>query len=76
MHKHNTGESVHVCVSVVGVNLHVNEIAPSVSDSNRVRAGDAMFDVCVCGLCLGPGFALGVCFCFASGEHKWVLEQN
>lgn len=50
------------CASVVGVNLHVNEIAPSVSDSNRVRAGDAMFDVRVCGLCLGPGLAVGVCF--------------
>lgn len=41
----NTSESV--CVCVLSVHLHVNEIAPSVSDSNRVRAGDAAFDVCL-----------------------------
>lgn len=73
-------ECAFLCVSVVGVNLHVNEIAASVSDSNRVRAGDAMFDVRVCGLlcglCLGPGFAVGVRFVFVSGEHGWVSVQK
>lgn len=59
-------------MSVVGVNLHVNEMAPSVSDSNRVRAGDGMFDVCVCGLRL-RGWCV---FCFVRGEHTWVLEQK
>lgn len=44
----NTTQARVAHVSDVGVNLHVNEIAPSVSDSNRVRPADAIVDVCVC----------------------------
>lgn len=60
---------------VLSVYLHVNEMAPSVSDSNRVRAGDAVFDVCLRTL-LGSRLRGWCVFCCVSGEHMWVLEQK
>lgn len=50
-HTYTSGKSVRVCVcGLVGVNLHVNEMALSalVSNSKSVKAKDAILCECVC----------------------------
>lgn len=60
-HTHARQESV--CGGLVGVNLHVNEMALSalVSNSKRVRAKDAIFGVCIVHVFMCPY----MCMCSA-----------